>query len=171
MALRFLAEIFGSEKTQAASDLERVVRAQVKGAEEDTLRLIVAAAGLLGTVAYADRDYSEAEERRIRVELARIPKLGEGAVDAVCAVLREHIVTIATVEAPIYARTLRDFTSREQRVEVLDILLDLAAADQEITSMETNLLRQTVAALGLTQDDYNASQARHRDKLAVLKSR
>ena len=34
---------------------------------------------------------------------------------------------------------------------------------------ETNLLRLTATALGLTQDDYNACQARHRDKLAVLK--
>jgi uncharacterized tellurite resistance protein B-like protein len=54
-------------------------------------------------------------------------------------------------------------------VQVLDALVDLAASDNEITVAETNVLRLTATALGLTQDDYNASQAMHRDKLTVFK--
>lgn len=170
MVLRWLTDILGPSKPEAATRLEAVVRAHVAAPDEDTLKIIVAAAGLLGTVAYADRDYSEVEERRIRTELARVPKLSGAAMDAVCAVLREQIVSVATVEAPIYARALRELTELEQRLQILDILVDLAAADEEISVAETNVLRQTTTALGLSQDDYNASQLRHRDKIRALKS-
>lgn len=171
MVLRWLADVLGPGKPEAATTLERVIREHIGNADEDTTKMIVAAAGLLGTVAYADRDYSAAEEARIRAELARVPRLTEAAVDAICAVLREQIVTVATVQAPIYARALRELTEPSQRREVLDVLVDLAAADDEITVAETNVLRQTATALGLSQDDYNASQQRHRDKLKVLKPR
>lgn len=171
MVLRWLADILGPGRPEEATTLEAVVRKHLVGADEDTTKMIVAAAGLLGTVAYADRDYSAAEEARIRAQLARVPRLSAAAVDAVCAVLREQIVTIATVEAPIYARALRELTEPGQRREILDVLVDLAAADEEITVAETNVLRQTATALGLSQHDYNASQQRHRDKLKVLKPR
>lgn len=171
MVLRWLAEILGPGSPGADTALEAVVRKHVERVDDDTLRMIVAAAGLLGTVAYADREYSEREEARIRTELARVPRLSAAAVDAVCAVLREHIVTIATVEAPVYARALRELGEPSQRLQILDVLVDLAAADDEITMAETNVLRQTTTALGLSQDDYNASQLRHRDKLKVLKNR
>lgn len=166
---RWLTEGIGSGAKAAATKLEQVVRGHLVGADEETLRIVVAIAGLLGTVAYADRDYSASEEARIRTELGRVSGLSSVGVDAICSVLREHILVIATVEAPIYARELRELADHELRLQVLDALVDLAAADDEITVAETNVLRTMVTALGLSQADYNASQARHRDKLSVLK--
>lgn len=166
---RWLTEGIGSAAKAAATKLEQAVRAHLVGADDETLRVVVAIAGLLGTVAYADRDYSPSEEERIRTELGRVSGLSPGGVDAICGVLRENILVIATVEAPIYARELRELGDLELRLQVLDALVDLAAADDEITVAETNVLRTMVTALGLSQADYNASQARHRDKLSVLK--
>jgi uncharacterized tellurite resistance protein B-like protein len=148
--------------------LEQTVRAQMDDAEG--ARIVAAIAGLLGTVAYADRQYSAVEEERIRRELGRVHGLTAAGVDAICAVLREHIVEIATVEAPVYARELLSRADRDLRLEVLDALVDLAAADDEITVAETNVLRLTATALGLTQQDYNAAQSRHREKLKVLRT-
>jgi uncharacterized tellurite resistance protein B-like protein len=136
----------------------------------ETARIVAAIAGLLGTIAYADREYAPVEEQRIREQLARVQGLTGAGVDAICGVLRECIVEISTVEAPVYARELLDLADRELRLEVLDALVDLAAADEEITVSETNVLRLTATALGLTQDDYNASQSRHLDKLKVLRT-
>jgi uncharacterized tellurite resistance protein B-like protein len=153
----------------ATTKLEEAVREHLPAADTRTMKLVVALAGLLGTVAYADRDYSDAEERRIRTELGRVSGLTDTGVDAICAVLRQHILTIATVEAPIYAREVREFGEREFRLEVLDALVDLAAADDDISVAETNVLRGLVPALGLSQADYNAAQSRHRDKLSVLR--
>ena len=167
--LRWLIEKVGTSAPEGPRGFAGVVRANLVGSDEETIRIVVAIAGLLGTVAYADRRYAPEEEERIRRELERVEALNPSGVDAVCAALRAHIVEIATVEAPFYARELLGLVDHDFRLQVLDALVDLAAADNEITVPETNVLRLTATALGLTQDDYNACQMRHRDKLKVLK--
>lgn len=167
--LRFLISALGITSESTATALERTVHAHLASDDEETSRIVVAVAGLLGSVAYADRDYSAPEEQRIREELGRVAGLSRAGVDAICSVLREHIVDVSTVEAPAYARALRELADPELRREILDVLVDVAAADGEISVAETNVLRVTVTSLGLSQGDYNASQARHREKLSVLK--
>lgn len=167
--LRWLTDALGEAGRTEGTRLAEVVKLALPAADDETQRLVVAVAGLLATVAYADRDYAPEEEARIGQELSRIQGLGERGVDAILRVLRDHILTIATVEAPIYARELRELADHEFRREILDALVDIAAADDEITMAETNVLRATATALGLSQSDYNASQGRHRDKLRILK--
>jgi uncharacterized tellurite resistance protein B-like protein len=167
--LQWLTEILGDGTPTPSTGLAQVVNSALPNADDEARRLVVAVAGLLATVAYADRDYSGAEEERIGRELSRVHGLGRAGVDAIRGVLREQILTIATVEAPIYARELCALADRAFRRELLDALVDIAAADDEITIAETNVLRATTTALGLTQSDFNTSQARHRDKLRILK--
>jgi uncharacterized tellurite resistance protein B-like protein len=166
---RWLIDKVAASSPVAAAGFAGAVRANMAGTDDETIRIVVAVAGLLGTVAYADRRYAPEEEQRIRQELERVQALTPVGVDAVCAALREHIVEISTIEAPFYARELLALADRDLRLQVLDALVDLAAADNEITVVETNLLRLTATALGLNQGDYNACQERHRDKLAVFK--
>jgi uncharacterized tellurite resistance protein B-like protein len=167
--LGWLADTLKATDPVVRTRLAEVVAAHLPEADDETARLVVAVAGLLGTVAYADREFAVTEETRIKHELSRVHGLTPGGVDAICGLLRQHIVHIATVEAPIYARELRELADPGLKREVLDALVDVAAADGEITMAETNVLRATATALGLSQSDYNASQARHRDKLRVLK--
>lgn len=152
-----------------AEELERLVRGALKTEDDDSVMVVVALAGLLGAVAYADRDYSESEEAHVRRELGRVHGMTETAADAVCTALRRHIVQVSTVEVPRYCRLLKELGDRELRAEVLEVLVDLAAVDGVITTAETNLLRQVTSALGLSQHDYNDAQAKHRERLAALK--
>ena len=138
-------------------------------ADHETVRVVAAMAGLLGATAYADRDYSEAEERAVRGALGRVQGMTAEGIDAVCGLLRQNIVEISTVQAPRYCRALRELGDHELRVQVLGLLVDLAAADGALEQSEVNLLRQTAVSLGLTQDDYNAAQKPHRDKLTSLR--
>ena len=154
---------------EGAEELRHAVREHMPDADDESVRVVSAIAGLLGVVAYADRDYSESEEKIVRAELARVHGMTQQGIDTICDALRRHIVEVSSVQAPRYSRDLVELADRELRVEVLQVLVDLAAADGEISLAETNLLRQTTTALGLVQDDYNAAQARHRDKLSSLK--
>jgi len=146
------------------------VARHLPGADDETVAVVTSMAGLLGAVAYADRDYSLAEEARVRQELARVQGMTASGIDAICAVLREHIVEISTVQIPRYARALVELTDVELRREVLGALLDLAAADDSISLAETNMIRQITKSLGLSQDDYVELQAKHRQQLDSLKS-
>lgn len=149
--------------------LEYLVKTHLPEADTDTRKLVVSVAGLLAGIAYADRSYSEAEQARVHDALAAIEGLSAAGVEAICSLLREHIVQIATINPQAYSRTLREHGDVALRREVLDVLLDVAAADGELSVAETDLLRRTTSALGLTQDDYNAAQSRHRDKLSALR--
>lgn len=145
-----------------------VVREQMPAASEDTQRLVTAVAGLLACVAYADREFSEPEQRAMRTELARLPGMEPASADRVVSVLSNDIQPLVSNGDHGWVRDLRELTTREQRLEILDVLLDLAAADGVIDHSEVNYLRRLATQLGLEQQEYNAAQARHRDKLGLL---
>lgn len=159
-----------SAQEEAPDDpLTDLVARELPGRDRESVRVIASISGLLGAVAYADRDFSEAERERVRDEISRVEGMTAEGAEAICAVLGKHALELSTVQAPRYSRCLLELADRELRLEVLQILVDLAAADGVISTTETNLLRQTSKALGLTQDDYNAAQERHRDRLGTLK--
>lgn len=149
--------------------LRQAVERELPGADAETVTVVTSIVGLLGAVAYADRNYSQHEEARVRQELARVHGMTEQGIDAICNVLRRHVVEISTVEIPRYARALVELADEELRREVLEALLDLAAADASISLTETNLLRQITKSLGLSQQDYLEAQHRHRQHLEALK--
>lgn len=157
------------DETLGAEQLLRVVRRELPDADETTATVVSAIAGLLGAVAYADRSLSAEEDQRIRRELARVHGMTDAGIQAICRVLEEHIIEVSTVQTPRYSRLLLELGDRELRLEVLEVMLEIAAADGTIGNVETNVLRQVTTALGLTQDDYNALQEKHRARLAVLK--
>lgn len=152
-------------ETAGPAALEAVVRRELPEADTETVQVVAAMTGLLGVVAYADRDYSPAEEQRLLVELSRIHGMSEPGARAIASALRENLIAVSSVGVPYCCRTLRELGDRELRLEVLEALLGLAAADGVIDFTEVNLLRQVTSSLGLSQDDYNAAQARHRKHL------
>lgn len=160
----------GTEAQPSGADtLRSSIARELPGADAETVTVVTSMAGLLGAVAYADRSYSVAEEARVRQELERVHGMSAAGIDAICKVLREHIVEISTVQIPRYARALVELADPELRREVLSALIDLAAADSSISVVETNLLRQITKSLGLSQQDYVELQARHRAVLEALK--
>lgn len=152
-----------------AAALYAAVRQALGDRDDVHVRIVASIAALLLCVAYADSDYAAEEETVLRAMLGRLQGLDAAGVDAIAETLRQHNVRIAGAEATSYARELLELGDEPFRLELLDVLIDLAAADDQITVSETNMLRQITQAMGLSQDDYNASQARHRDKLSVLK--
>lgn len=149
--------------------LDALVAAHLPDADDETRQIVAAVAGLLACVAYADREYSTAEQQHVREALSQIDGLGAGGVEAICVALRDHIVEVAASNTQAYTRTLRELAEPGVRREVLDVLVDLAAADDELALSETHLLRRATDAMGLSQDDYLAAQARHRERLSLLK--
>lgn len=149
--------------------LAAAVRRELPDADAETIQVVSAMTGLLGAVAYADRDFSQAEEARLLAELGRIQGMSGDGARAIATALRKHLVAVSSVGIPHYCRALRELGDRELRLEVLEALLGLAAADGVIDQAEVNLLRQVTSSLGLSQADYNDAQTRHRDKLATLR--
>lgn len=152
------------------SALDLVITAAMPHADQDTRRIVVAIAGLLGCVSYADRKFGETEKQLATNLLQTVHGVGTSGAWAILAALEQHIIHVATVEAPRYARTLKDLGDRELRLHVLDMLLDVAAVDHHLSHHEVVVLRQVTTALGLLQSDYNDLQSKHKDKLGTLRA-
>lgn len=164
--------LFGKkdETTATASDeLRRLVAHSMPGADAHTAAIVGATAGLLATVAHADRNYTEAEREAVRGALSQVQGLGSGAFSAIEELLAERVAELAHEPLQTYTRVLYEGLERSARLEVFEALMDLAAADEVLDMHETNLLRRIARALGLSDQEYNASQARHRQRLSILR--
>ena len=166
---RWLGTASKAEIPEGAQEILYRVRQHLPDADDDTARVVAALGGLLAAVAYADRDYSNDEEAVVRRLLERVSGMTPAGIEAICDAMRRHVVEASTVGIPRFTRELRELGDTELRREVLDALVDLAAADGRVTMSETNLLRQITGSLGLSQSDYNEAQARHKDRLSILK--
>lgn len=151
------------------TELFAPVRAAMPQADEDTVRIVAAIAGLLGAVAYADGHYHPDEVRQVRRELTAVEGLTSLGVGAIMDVLEKRLVRVATVDVARATRVLRELADTDLRREVLALLLRVAAADGTIATTEVTVLRQITGALGLSQSDYNALQQRYRHLLDILK--
>ncbi|MFO7181319.1 MAG: TerB family tellurite resistance protein [Pseudomonadota bacterium] len=148
--------------------LEAAVRNALPDADTETIHVVTAMAGLLAAVAYADRTFSDAELARVRQELGRIHGMTSAGLDAICSVLEQHLVEFSTLEIPRCCRTLLDLADRELRVEILEALVALGAADGSLSTPETNVLRLVTKSLGLSQQDYNEAQRHYRERIAAI---
>lgn len=160
-------------RTHDASKLARerlaeIVEQYLADADEATRRIVTAVAGLLAKVAYADGHYSDKEEVTIRQELSRVHGLSAEGVNAICGLLADQISQVALLGDHDWTRDLRDLAGRELRLEILEVLVEMGVADEVLKQEEQVQLRRIAKALSLTQDDYNAIQAKHRHKLSTL---
>ncbi|MFT3925566.1 MAG: TerB family tellurite resistance protein [Myxococcales bacterium] len=170
MLLKWLfGETDSAANPSASKELRTLVARHMPKADEHTAAIVGALAGLLATVAHADRVYTDKEREQVRQALADIPVLADGAAAAIEALLNQRMAELAHESLQVYTRVLYNGLERWARVEVFEVLMDLAAADDVLDMQETNLLRRIANALGLTEDEYLVSQARHKEKLGVLK--
>ncbi|RLB50044.1 MAG: hypothetical protein DRH23_05285 [Deltaproteobacteria bacterium] len=153
---------------EARDRLAEIVEQYLADADDATRRIVTAVAGLLARIAYADGSYSAQEEAAIRKELSRVHGLSQSGVDAICGLLADQISHVALLGDHDWTRDLRERGGRELRLEVLEVRIEMAVADQVLKHGEQTQLRRIAKALNLTQDEYNALQAKHRDKLSTL---
>ena len=160
--------MFGSRHKRANSPISDAVRAHLADADEDTVEIVAAFAALLAAVAYADSDWSLSEASQLELELSRVQGLSPKGASAITALLAHNKLDLATTQVAQSARTLRERADRDLRIEFLNLLVSIAAADGTIQLAEVTMLRNITKALGLSQDDYNTAQNLHREKLSFL---
>ena len=59
--------------------------------------------------------------------------------------------------------------SREEKVALLDCLFAVSAADESVSTTESNVIRQIADELKLDHRDYADARSRNRDRLSVFR--
>ena len=145
------------------------MQAILEGYSEEEVKLMAGTAGLLGNVAYADHEISEAEITHIRKVLDEQLSLGAEQVTAVLEMLVKYRVQLFTVENHHYARMVNAVTDKGRRRKLLRLLFALAAADHSISAEEDTVMRLVANALKLTHNDFVTIRAEFREHRDIFK--
>ena len=171
MLFKWLKGDEASRTPGASEELIKLVARSMPKANAHDAAIVGALAGLMASVAHADRKYTEAEREAVSSAFAKLHCLAPEALGAIESLFEERLAELAHEPLQTYTRVLYDGLEREARFEVFEALMDLAAADEVVDMLETNLLRRIARGLGLSDHEYLASQERHRKRLSVLQPR
>src|SRR3954470_5561848 len=108
-------------RASASHELRQLVHRTMPTASEQQASIVASLAGLLAYVAYADRKYEPAEHDAISEALSRVHELPAQAGEAVIQLLVDRMAELAHESLPTYTRVLYELTSREARLELLDV--------------------------------------------------
>lgn len=147
----------------------RRIAAELETLPLEQARYLAAFAYILGRVAHSDSHFSEEETRKMQ-EIVQVL----GHLPEVQAVL---LVEIAKNEARLFGgtdnylitRQFKNMAKPKQRIELLDCVFAVSAADRSITALEEEQARQISRELGLTHKDFVTARATYLESLEALK--
>ncbi len=145
--------------------LRAVVRDTLGSADAQLFNLVTAVTGLLTAVAYADREIDQAEAELLKSSLTRINGISRENAEMIFDVVKAGAIRISTSFLPRFTRLLVENADEATRLEVLGVLVEMAAADGTIKFEERNVLRNITSAMGLSQSQYNQLQTKYRELL------
>lgn len=165
-------DIFRSQPASASSGETDTVRKIVDSLEHmdvDKARYLAAFAYILSRVARADLKVSPEEARLIELKLREHGSLSEDQAILVAQIARHQQLLFGATEDFLVTREFNRITDREQKLQLLDCLYAVAAAEQSVSVVEDNEIRKVASELGLDHREIIDVRSRYRDKLAVLR--
>ena len=130
---------------------------EAEPAERDD-RLRLAAAALLVEMARVDDGADGSERRRIAELLAQRFSLSSSAAEMLLEDAEEEADRSSQLFA--YTREIKDVFNYEQRVQLIELLWEIAYADDRLHHLEANLMRRIAGLLHV--DDRDSGEARKR---------
>ena len=153
----------------AEIDAIRKIADSLDRMDPDRARFIASFAYILSRVARADLEISEQETRsmeRIIVSEAHLPE--EQAIIVVQMAKTQNIL-FGSTENFLVTREFGKLASKEQKIALLHCLFSVSAADQSISSAESDEIRQIADEIKIDRDEFIAIRSAFREHLQVLR--
>jgi uncharacterized tellurite resistance protein B-like protein len=126
------------------------------------------AAALFCEMAMADNALAEGEQERIRDMLLLRFGLNDAEADALFKIGRQ--ATSDNARLPRMTASVRDHFDREERIELIEMLFDVAHADGAQSPREIEVAEQAAAAIGLNAQDTQRARAKIADRRRMLQA-
>jgi len=163
-----LAKVSSAGGSSEVDSIRKIAR-QLEVMDRKQAQFLAAFAYLLGRVAQSDLEVSDVEcERMERIVTEKGGLSPEQAVMTVELAKRQNLL-FGHVENFLVAREFNEIATREQKLDLLDCLFSVAAADGSIGNREDREIRQIASELLLEHRDFIDVRSRYRDFLEVLK--
>ena len=152
------------------TDTVRRIVGELDALEPARARFLAAFAYVLGRVAHADSHISEDETEKMHEIVQKLGHLPEAQAVLVVEIAKGQARLFGGTENYLVTREFREIATAEQRLELLDCLFAVAAADGSISAIEESQTGQIAKELGFTQPQYASALTAHAEHRAVLKS-
>jgi uncharacterized tellurite resistance protein B-like protein len=159
----------GRAGSTAQTETVRKIVQKLDQLPEDQARYIAAFAFLLSRAARADLYISPEETAVMERIVMQQSGLPEELALVVVQIAKTQNQLFGSTENYLVTREFERMATREQKLALLDCLFAVAAADENITSEEDNVVKQIASELKLSHDEYITARSRYREYLAVLK--
>ena len=160
-----------ADSSSAETETVRRIVEKLDHMEPDRARFVAAFAYVLSRVAGADMHVSEEETRAMERIVMQYGGLSEDQAIIVVQMAKNQNLLFGGTENYLVTRELNRIASREQKKAILDCLFAVSAADESITTVEGNVIRQISDQLRLDHADFIESRSKYREYLAVLKKK
>lgn len=148
--------------TSAVLDRLKAFLAGPGGARDDAAagidRVQLATAALLVEAAQMDADFGAEERARITELVERRFDLGEAEGAALMKAARDKVEQ--SVEVFGFTREIKNALPPEERIEVMEMLWEVAYADGELHDLEASLMRRLAGLLHVTDRDSGLARKR-----------
>lgn len=156
---------------QAETQTVRKIVERLERMPPEEARFIAAFAFMLSRVARADLDISPEETQVMERMVMEYGGLLEEQAIIVVQITKSQNLLFGGTENYLVSREFNRMTSREQKLALLSCLFAVSAADQSISGIEDQVIRQIARELRLEHADFIEARSRFRDHLSVLKPR
>ena len=167
--MSFFTRLF-AKAASASGETETVRRiaARLERLAPDRARHLAAFAYVLARVANADLRITDTETDRMHALVREHAGLSEEEAALAVEIAKSQARLLGGTENYVVTREFREVSTREERVQLLECLYAVAAADGRIDGAESTEIAKIAEELGFLRDEANALRAAWRDKLSEL---
>ena len=158
-----------NEQSDDGESIRRIAKELDELSDDQALRL-AAFAYVLGRVAHADSHFSEAETQKMHDIVQLLGHIPESQAVLLVEIAKHQVRLFGGTENFSVSRRFRELSTPEQRIELLECVFAVSAADDSITVVEERQARQISNELRLTHQEFIQARSAYVDHLEALKA-
>ena len=155
---------------EAEVDAVRRIVGELESIPEESARYLAGFAYILGRAAHADSHISDAETRKMEEIVQVLGHVPEAQAVLVVEIAKNQVRLFGGTENFLVSRQFRELSNSAQRMELLECVFAVSAADESITVAEEGQARQISKELGLTHQEFVAARVAFVEHVEAVKS-
>lgn len=158
----------GDGEERGETETVRRIAARLERLDADRARYLAAFAYVLARVAHADLSIDDTEAAEMERIVATLADLDPEETTLTVEIAKSQARLLGGTENYVVTREFRGMATPEQRVQLLECVYAVAAADGSISSVESGEITLIAEELGFSRAEASSLRSRYRDKLAVF---
>ena len=158
-----------NEESGDGDSIRRIAK-ELDALPDDQALHLATFAYVLGRVAHADSHFSEVETQKMQDIVQVLGHIQESQAVLLVEIAKHQVRLFGGTDNVTVSRRFRELSTPEQRIELLECVFAVSAADDSITVVEEGQARQISTELGLTHKEFVQARSAYVDHLEALKA-